>query len=191
MSAVLDYDRGMPSTALTELEAAALGELLNQQPCTAYVVRRSFEKSLTPTWSGSAGTIYPALERLERRKLVRSRASGTGRRRSRTLSVTTLGKSALRSWILSTLSLWEVGTPLDPLRIRIGFFGVLTPARRIRFLQRAIERLAHEITRAEAYVDHATRNRGPWQVAIGQGALTTQRARMGWLKDVLRVARRT
>ena len=66
----------MPRVPLTELEATVLGELSIQQPCTAYAIRRAFAQSPTPTWSGSAGTIYPVLERLLRRKLVRAPAGG-------------------------------------------------------------------------------------------------------------------
>jgi len=105
---------------LTELEAAVLGEVSVQEPCTAYAVRQAFARSPTPTWSGSAGTIYPALERLEQRRLVRSRASRRGRRLSRVLSLTPLGRERLCAWVMEPLTPAVVGAPMDPLRVRIG-----------------------------------------------------------------------
>ncbi|HZE88705.1 MAG TPA: PadR family transcriptional regulator, partial [Verrucomicrobiae bacterium] len=66
---------------LSELEGATLGVVWSEQPCTPYAIRRVFQTSPSPFWSGSAGAIYPLVERLETRGLVRAEATMTGRRR--------------------------------------------------------------------------------------------------------------
>ena len=57
-------------TDLTDLEQAALGVVWRDGPCTPYQVRKQFLDSPTPSWSGSAGTIYPLMRRLEDMGLV-------------------------------------------------------------------------------------------------------------------------
>src|SRR5262245_13459166 len=53
---------GMTSSRnLTELEGTALGVIWAGQPCTPYRVRRVFLDSPSPSWSGSAGAIYPLI----------------------------------------------------------------------------------------------------------------------------------
>src|SRR6476659_7226575 len=56
---------------LTELEQCVLGVIWRDGPMTAYEIAALFTKSLSPYWSGSAGAIYPVVQRLRKRGLVR------------------------------------------------------------------------------------------------------------------------
>ena len=50
-------------TDTTELEAAVLGVVWQDGPCTPYAIRQHFLESPAPRWSGSAGAIYPLVRR--------------------------------------------------------------------------------------------------------------------------------
>ena len=67
----------------TELEAAVLGVIWQQGPCTAYAIRREFQTSDSPRWSGSAGATYPLLRRLEKLELIKSTENRRGKRKQR------------------------------------------------------------------------------------------------------------
>src|SRR5215471_20999039 len=76
---------------VSEIEACVLGLLSVDGPATPYAIRKVFLESPNPQWSGSAGTIYPLIERLLRRKLIRSKLCLTGKRRGQRISVTVSG----------------------------------------------------------------------------------------------------
>src|SRR5262249_54368955 len=126
---------------LTELEGAVLGVIRAKGPCTPYAVRREFQKSLTPYWSGRAGALYPLVARLMRRRLLRAvRATGDGR--GGTLyTLTAAGDRALRQWLAPPLSPLILGAPPDPIRTRVGFLGLLSPEERHAFLTDAGDNL--------------------------------------------------
>ena len=59
---------------LSELEGAVLGLIWRQGPLTAHAVRSVFAGSPTPYFSGSEGSIYAVVRRLEGRGLIRGQA---------------------------------------------------------------------------------------------------------------------
>ena len=59
----------MGSDALSEIEACVLALVSVDGPATPYAIRKVFLNSPNPQWSGSAGTIYPLIGRLLRRKI--------------------------------------------------------------------------------------------------------------------------
>jgi DNA-binding PadR family transcriptional regulator len=84
---------------LTEVEGCALGVVWQRGPCTAYEVRMEFAISSTPRWSASAGSIYPALKRLLRRKLVEAEAEDWGPRSKTRFAITRRGLAQLHRWV--------------------------------------------------------------------------------------------
>jgi DNA-binding PadR family transcriptional regulator len=86
---------------LSEIEGCVLGLLAVDGPATPYAIRKVFLESPNPQWSGSAGTIYPLIERLLRRKLIRSKVCLTGKRRGHRISITPSGSWALKQWLLA------------------------------------------------------------------------------------------
>src|SRR5215213_1664827 len=119
---------------ITELEGCVLGLIGIKGPCTPYVVRKEFQQSPTPFWSGSAGAIYPLIERLSRQKLIDEISSTDDARRSKRYILTKEGKKILKQWLHQPASSIVTGTPPDPLRNRIEFLGFLTPQKRKSFL---------------------------------------------------------
>jgi DNA-binding PadR family transcriptional regulator len=172
--------------ALTELEAAVLGKLWLDGPCTAYVVRRVFLDSPSPWWSGSAGAVYPLLARLERAGLVRSSARRADRRRSRLLALTPAGRRRLEDWLGPPLPEWVVGVPMDALRTRLGLIAALRPERRRRLFAEAERGVSEQLERVEQDLARAQGAGVPWELLIAEGAAATQRVRLEWVKRVRR-----
>src|SRR5260370_16608425 len=122
---------------LSEIEGCVLGLLAVDGPATPYAIRKVFLESPNPQWSGSAGTTYPLIERLLRRKLIRSKVCLTGKRRGHRISITSSGSWALKQWLSVPIPEWVAGGPPDPLRTRIRFLGAFGNKRRLQFLQDA------------------------------------------------------
>jgi len=176
----------MSRTRLTDLEGCVLGLVHVLGPCTAYALRRQFIDSPSPYWSGSAGAIYPVIERLRRHGLLSSQARATGRRKHRLHSLTTAGLAALRAWLRPPLSDVVLGVPADPLRTRIQFLGALTARERGEFLAEAAQRMT--IHRRAVEQDLARQRLGgdPYGLMVACGARAALCARQAWIKDVAR-----
>lgn len=169
---------------LSELEACVLGLVWSDGPATAYAVRQVFRASLSPQWSGSAGAIYPLFERMERRRFIHSEPHATGQRRSKRFSITAGGLAALRAWLGPPLPGWAVGVPVDPLRTRLRFLGVLPPRRRALFMTELIEQLQQHLRDVEADCARRRRQGDPYAHAMARGALHMARARRDWVREI-------
>jgi DNA-binding PadR family transcriptional regulator len=117
--------------ALTELEGATLGVVIRDGPVTSYAVKELFRGSPSEFWSGSAGSIYPLMHRLEECELVASERGSTGLRRRRVYRSTPAGRRAFRTWLTDAERAAAMG--FDPLRTRLVFFDRLSPRDRARF----------------------------------------------------------
>jgi DNA-binding PadR family transcriptional regulator len=124
-------NRKRKERALTELEGAALGVVIRDGPVTSYAVKEVFRGSPSEFWSGSAGSIYPLMRRLEERELVASERGSTGRRKHRVYRSTSEGRRRFRHWLTDTERAAAMG--FDPLRTRLVFFDRLSPRDRERF----------------------------------------------------------
>lgn len=168
--------------ALTDLEAAALGCIRAAGACTAYTVRAHFRASPSARFSDSAGSVYPMVERLRRRGLLRARAERQGRRRATVYECTPDGLKALRRWIAVPEDAGDLAT-WDPLRTRVLSLGLLPRAARLRWVERAQQALAAHadaIARARA----ADTDASPWLVLAHRNAELQVAARRRWLAEV-------
>ncbi len=168
--------------ALTDLEAAALGCIWRSGGCTAYAVRSHFRSSLSSRFSDSAGSVYPLVERLLRRRLLRSRKESTGRRPARIYECTPAGLDALRAWLAVPDTPGEL-VPWDPLRTRVLHLALLSPRERLRWLDRVEDLLQEhiaEVRRAHAEDDAGT----PWMRLAHRNTLLLAQARARWLREV-------
>ena len=179
----------MPRTTLTDLEGCVLGLIHVLGPCTAYSVRREFLDSPSPYWSGSAGAIYPVLERLRRRALIRSQARATGRRKHHLQSLTPAGLAALRLWLRPPLSDAVVGVPSDPLRTRLQFLGALSPAERATFIAEAARRMTIHRQAVERDLARRRLEGDAYGLLVARGARAALRARQAWIGEVARALR--
>ena len=117
----------MADRTLTELEGAVLTEVGHRGNDTSFKVRRAFELSPSSSWSGSAGAVYPAIARLVRDGLLTARA-GEGRRGTRLLELTDVGRGALQTWFCDPLAACTIGA--DPFRLRAGLWSIMPASRR-------------------------------------------------------------
>jgi len=173
----------MAQRELSEMEACVLALIWSDGPATPYAVRQVFLKSPSPQWSGSAGSIYPLVERLEKRKLIRSAAHSTGRRKGRLLSVTPSGIRAVKRWLEPSVPDWVAGVPPDPLRTRIRFLGAFPSGLQKAFLksaQQSVEQCLAEMRR-----DYPQRRaKGGFEFWMARGAMMAMRARLSWLRQL-------
>ena len=171
------------SKKLSEIEGCVLGLLSVDGPATPYAIRKVFLESPNPQWSGSAGTIYPLIERLLRRKLVRSKVCLTGKRRGHRISVAPSGSRALRQWLSVPIPEWVAGVPPDPLRTRIRFLGAIGNKLRQQFLKDAYHRTRTHLAAIEADCVRR-RMHGKFEYLIARGALLSMRSRCAFLQEI-------
>jgi len=163
-----------PRSKLTELEGAMLGVVRLAPNCTAYRVRQVFLASRSAEWSGSAGAVYPAINRLEAEGLIGESAAQDGRG-TRTYRLTPAGAAAHDAWLCDADR--AIGAGLDPFRTRAGFWSVLPPKRLrvlLKQLAREAERRREELQRELPSLDE------------GDAAMTTlhialQDLRLTWI----------
>jgi DNA-binding PadR family transcriptional regulator len=173
---------------LSELEACVLALIWADGPATPYAVRQVFLKSPTPQWSGSAGSIYPLIERLERRMLIRSVPHSTGERQARLFSVAPAGRRALKRWLDPDIPARVAGLPPDPLRTRIRFLGAVPTGAQREFLA-AARRAVDEHLRIQLRDYKSRRKKGGFEYWMARGALMAMRARRAWLSEMIKALR--
>jgi DNA-binding PadR family transcriptional regulator len=173
--------------ALSELEGCVLGLLWKQKCTTAYAIRRSMLDSPSSHWSGSAGAIYPLLERLEKRGLVRSRSKMSGDREGWHYTLTPRGRVRFLDWLGPPFTPDVVCLAADPLRTRAHFMGALAPRKREKFLADARAELERHLRALKVEPEFDEYDRMAMRAAI-----RVTRAKMQWLDEVGReLARRS
>jgi DNA-binding PadR family transcriptional regulator len=171
------------SRQLSEIEGCVLGLLSVEGPATPYAIRKVFLQSPSPQWSGSAGTIYPLIERLLQRKLIRSKLCLTGKRRGQRISVTASGSRVLKQWLSVPIPEWVAGVPPDPLRTRVRFLGSVSYTQQRAFLQGAHQRARAHLHMVEADCERK-RGKGGLQYLMARGALISMQSRCAFLQEV-------
>ena len=169
----------------TELELVILGVVAKLGPLTPYAVRRHFAESPTPSFSSSAGTIYPAMERLASDGLLSARAGARGRQARRTYRITAAGRRVHLAWLFEDLDGGVFAAQADPLRTRLYFRGLLPRRAQERFLKHAIERLRAERERLRSYAESYP-DEGPTRYGrlASEGLVELTDARIRWLTRV-------
>jgi len=169
---------------LTELEGCVLGLVWELGSCTPYAIRRVFQASPNPQWSGSAGAIYPLVRKLDELGLLKSRADSTGERKRTLYSLSSKGQKLLRAWLRPPVLESAVSIPLDPLRIRVRFLAVLSKTERATFLAQAEEQLVEQGRDARREHQGFDREEDPYSYLIARGVEKLAQARLGWIREV-------
>jgi len=160
---------------MTELEGAILGLLRAGKEVTRYAVRRQFEISRSAEWSGSAGAIYPAIQRLQAAGLVGARKQKDGRG-TQTYALTKKGLAAHDEWLCDVLR--AAGPGMDPFRTRAALWAFLPPARR-RALMKDLQRQIGDLR--DAY-RHDLNGLDPLDEITQELVLLQLETRLEWLK---------
>lgn len=172
---------------LSDLELAILGVVWKRRPCTAYIVAREFVTSPSSHWSGSAGAIYPAMERLRRGGYLSAEAAATGRRKRLDYSLTRKGLTALQKWLTPPLPTNDARLTVDPLRTRSYFLASLPEERRRAFAVDALRQLREQIKVVDADVERYEKAGDPFSALASRGAALAMRARVAWIEELLEV----
>ena len=168
---------------VSELEGAVLGVVSLHDRLTPYQIRKVFERSPNPHWSGSAGSIYPLVLRLARNRLLSAREHATGNRRAIKYTLTASGRKILRSWIIEAAHEKLVGIS-DLLRLRFRFLPVLTPKEQRRYVDTMIVKMREEVKKIEADNRKQRSSGDVYSYLTARGALLMARARLAWLDEV-------
>ncbi len=172
------------------LESALLG-FLSEGPLTGYELKtRCFDGRSAHAWTADQAQIYRTLERLEKRRLVRSRLiPQRGRPDRRVYQITPAGEATLDAWLRE---------PADPPPVRDPFLLQLLFSERLpdedleRLLRSARDARHRKLVALRARTareeGHATdpRHRGrALQRMTLEAAMADSRAAIDWLDDCL------
>ena len=172
---------------LSDLEAAAVGEVLKHQPCTAHFIRTCFRDSLARHFSDSSGSVYPMMKRLEQRGVLESTRRKDGKRHVRHYRVTGPGRAALRKWLGPPIS-EDVTLTIDPLRTRLLYLQRLPKAKRalwISEVESAIRQKLKDVKCQHSNLNVNSADALYQQLAIENG-ISELNSRLSWLARVRR-----
>ena len=125
-----------PDLSVSEYEGLALGLIQRRQPITRYQVYKSFHRAPLATPNASKGSLYPLIGRLMRRGFVCAE-SGTNARNAELLSVTDLGRAAIRDWVFNIDSTQAL--EYDPIEAKLLSLSQLTRHEQLRWVVKAKE----------------------------------------------------
>lgn len=164
---------------LKNLEGAILGAIAMHEPCTAYRVHRNFANSPSHYFSGSAGAVYPAFKRLEKRGLIKAKSVGTDLRPAKGFVLTSKGKQELKNWFQDPILAGDGG--FDPLRLRFSLLTALPPTERADFVNKMEEALAARMVKVNTFIsDWPDNSTGSLAAKLEKAALE---AKLKALKD--------
>ncbi len=167
-----------PDESVSEHEGMLLALVLRRQPVTTYQIYKFFEQSPVSSINSSKGQIYPAIRRLKGRGLLGAQLIPGGKQEE--LSVTALGKEAVRNWTR------EIGSAQialdDPLRTRVLSFDVLSREEQIEWVARAKSLVK---TRRDALDEYNKSVEVPYQQFAYQSVSESLRVKMEWLDELL------
>jgi DNA-binding PadR family transcriptional regulator len=169
---------------LTELEGTVLGLVGIKGPCTPYQIRIEFKQSPSPYWSGSAGAIYPIIERLADQKLIEHVSTKDNLRGGKLYVLTKTGEKKLESWLYQPTSPVVVGIPPDFLRNRIELLAFLTPEVRRNFLRDVAAELENQLEVFFRDCEKA-RNIDLFAYLSARGSLLHAQARVNWIHEII------
>ena len=135
------------------LSYALLG-LIWQKPSSGYDLRKFFSSTPIRSFSDSPGAIYPALRRLEGRKLIRSRIEKKGAKRQREVfEITSRGRLAFRRWQSQPITRDDIVHNADAIMMRFAFMDEFADrATKLRFLLLFRQQLAAYLTELRRYL---------------------------------------
>ncbi|MDB5692945.1 MAG: hypothetical protein JWO81_2008 [Alphaproteobacteria bacterium] len=167
-------------TDLTDHEGTVLSLVHRIQPTSTYQILRIHEDSPVSNFNTSKGKIYPLIDRLLARGLLRKERVDSDARGTEHLWCTPKGEKTLRKWIREikpTHLLLE-----DPLRTKVQSFYLLSPDEQIDWIIAAKDALNQRLEILDEYGKSVT---VPFQEFVHDNAVRTTRARVAWLDKML------
>jgi len=169
---------------ITDLEAAAIGEILKHRQCTAHFIRTSFRNSPANQFSDSAGSVYPMMKRLEKRGLLDSVIRTEGMRQVRYYRCTSEGKTELQQWIGPPVDS-SVTLTIDPIRTRILYLNRLPKSKRNKWFDEVESLILQKLKEIQAQLANLSMGK-PESIYLklaDENAIQELRSRLKWLLD--------
>ncbi len=168
---------------LTELENTLLGVVWRRGPCSAYAAQREFAESPSSEWSSSAGSIYPALLRLEIAGLIKGEKQAWGQKGRTVFSLTQRGLAALRNWVSDFDS--ASGAMPDRVRARVFFLDVYpATSDRLQLIERAISATTDSLAKLCVHIEDLKQKAEHTEWLAELGAVYELEGRLKWLRRV-------
>ena len=161
---------------LTDDEGTFLSLLVRVEPATAYQLSKIYADSPVSNFGTSKGKIYPLINRLKERGLIRSSPVRGDGRGSEELSSTPRGRESVRNWIFEIRSshlLLE-----DPLRTKVQSFGLLDRAEQLSWIEKVRSELRAKLADVESYGAEVS---VPYQDHVHDNAVGSLKLRLDWL----------
>ena len=175
----------MSKSKLTHLDFSILG-LLHQQPNTGYGIRKIFETTALGNYSSSPGTIYPAINKLRKLKLV-VRKSNTQTKGKKLIFVSSKGTRQLIEWLSMTITDEDIRKFSNILILRFAFMDDLADHDvKVRFLKSMISKLKAYLNGLKQY--HAIEKENMklhGRLALEQG-IEMFKSQLKWAKYALK-----
>jgi DNA-binding PadR family transcriptional regulator len=174
------------ASRLTDDEGTFLALLVRVQPATAYQLSKIYADSPVSNIGTSKGKIYPLVERLQKRGLLKKRPVKGDARGSEWLECTSRGEAAVRAWVMDirpTHILLE-----DPLRTKLQSFELLSRDEQLEWIVEAKSELQNKLAELEAYAAEVT---VPFKELVHDNAVSSVRCRLDWLDRLLAAIVRT
>jgi DNA-binding PadR family transcriptional regulator len=172
----------MPRSRLTGFEHVLLGMIFTQ-PSTGYDLKRRFATTPLGVYQPSSGALYPALDRLERRGLLRSESPrpADGGRPRRLYHLTEEGRQAHLDWLREPVVPETVGQDLGLHLLRFAMMAPALPEEAAReFLVSLRAALAGFVAALERQVDAMDTAGNPYAALAVEHGLAVHRASLAW-----------
>ena len=166
---------------LTEDEGIFLALLVRVEPATAYQLSKIYAESPVSNFGTSKGKIYPLIQRLEKRGLLKKKPVAGDSRRSELLSATAGGRNAVRDWVMELKP--DHFLVDDPLRTRLQSFDLLNHDQQLEWVANARDGLQRKLEELEAYGAAVT---VPFKELVHDNAVSSVRSRIDWVDRLSR-----
>lgn len=117
----------------TTLDYIILG-LIQKEPLTGYRIRKTFEDTALGNFGGSPGTIYPALKRLEKNKLILKQKVQESTKSN--FYITAGGLEQLRFWLETLPTTGDVQKNMQLLVLKFAFMDpMISKEKKVEYLE--------------------------------------------------------
>jgi PadR family transcriptional regulator, regulatory protein AphA len=176
-----------PRSRLTSFEHVLLG-MIFIQPSTGYDLKRRFSATPIGVYEPSSGALYPALDRLERRGLLRSEAPRPteGGRPRRLYRVTDDGRQAHLGWVRAPVESETVPQDLGVHLLRFVMMANVLPEEEvIKFLASLRAALAGFVASLEQSASAMNAGGNPYVGLAAEHGLAVHRASLAWADQAI------
>ena len=159
------------------------------QPSTGYDLKRRFAITAIGVYQPSSGALYPALDRLERRGLLRSEAPQSaegGRRKRRVYALTEAGRQAHLDWVREPVVPETAPQDLGMHLLRFVMMANVVPKEEvIAFLASLRAALAGFVASLEQSAGTADVAGNPYAALAVEHGLAVHRASLAWAEQAI------